>query len=115
MPDIEESSARRTDVSRGCGSLGISESDSAKVGERDERAVLFKVLDDPLCILLAESVSGSEGLSNGLSGGLVLDDSLARFGGGGGYGGGDDITGTDGDAGEIEGESGEPLIPSWKK
>lgn len=108
MPDIEESSARRTDVSRGCGSLGISESDSAKVGERDERAVLFKVLDDPLCILLAESVSGSEGLSNGLSGGLVLDDSLARFGG-------DDITGTDGDAGEIEGESGEPLIPSWKK
>lgn len=50
------------------------ESDGVEVNKVDQRATRRKVLDNPLCIVLAERIRlGREGVRDGLSGGLVLE------------------------------------------
>ena len=112
--DVDNGRTRGTNSrSRVSGSHGIRESDSAKVGKGDERAILFKVLYDPLSVLLAQGGGRTEGFGDGLSCRDVLDDSCPGCGGGSGYSGGDDIASTNGDAGKIVGEIWEPFIPCF--
>ena len=92
---------------------GASELHGAKVRERNKAAVLLKVFDDPLSILLAKSIGRGEVLGDGLASGQVLNDSCTRGSGGSSNGGLDLITSADSDAREIVGVVGVPLVPSY--
>ncbi len=66
-------------------SVGIGEGDSAEVGKLDQRAILFKVLDDPLGVELLKCVAlTSEGMGHRLASGEILNDSCASRGARGG-------------------------------
>lgn len=91
---------------------GILKGDGAKVGKGDEAAALLKILDDPLGIGLAKGGRGGcEAVRDGLASGLVLDHGGASLLARGGHGDGDLVAGLHGDAGEIVGDLGVPLIP----
>ncbi len=55
--DVDDGGAVGTDMrTRGGGGIGISEGHTAKVAERNKRATLLVVLNDPLGILFAKCV-----------------------------------------------------------
>lgn len=89
-----------------------SEGDSAEVGEGHKASARLVVLNDPLSVLLAQSRRGGDSLRNRLAGGVVLDHSRAGGLGSGGDSDGDRVAGREGDAGEVIGVIGEPLVPS---
>lgn len=113
--DVDDGGTGRANGGAVLGSLSIGEGDIAKVGERSLLAVLQEVLHNPLGVLLAKRGLGTnktEVVRHSLLLGQVLDSSSA-----GGQRVGDDrhghqIAGSDGDALEIVGEVGEPLVPS---
>ena len=92
---------------------GVTKGHGTKVPKWNLGNPLLKVFDDPLRILLTESKGRSEMLGNGLVGGQVLNDRCTRSPGRGCDGGLDNVTSVDGDAGEIAGVVGEPLVPSY--
>lgn len=116
--NIDEGGARGADsAAGGGGGLSIGEGDAPEVSKSDQRGALLEVLDDPLCVLFAESRAGRDRLAHGLARGFVLNDGGAGLGAGGSDGDGNLVTGAEGDAGEVVGVVGVPLIPGctrWK-
>ena len=96
------------------GGRGLGEGDGAKVRERHGLAIVLKVLDDPLSILLAQRHSRRDVLRDRLVGGEVDDGGRARGLVGGLDGEHDLVVRAERDAGEVESELREPLIPSCK-
>lgn len=74
--DIDDGSIRSADGRITAGGANIRESDSAKIGERNERQERGEVLHDPLRIRLAKSVVilASERMGNSLASGQILHD-----------------------------------------
>ena len=103
----------RTSKEKGTCEWTHGEGDGAPVGEGNERVALLVILNDPLSVLFAKSRGGGKRLGNGNTGGHVLDDCRARLGGLGSDGELDLVTSLDGDAGEVVGVVGVPLVPSW--
>lgn len=107
--DIDDVGTTGADVPVG---VSTSESNRSEVGERNEARAFFKVLDDPLGVLLAESRGRRDGLRHRLTFRVVGDDGLAGFGGGSGHGERDAVASAEGDSGEVVGVVGIPLVPS---
>lgn len=95
------------------GSLSTGEGDSAEVSKRHQRPVGLKVLDDPLGIVLAQVAvhTTSEGVSDSLALGHVLDSRRASGLAGRINGDPDRVASGDGDAAEVVRVVGVPLVP----
>jgi len=92
-----------------------AEGDGVEAGEVDLRAALLEVLDDPLSILLCEGGGGGrsrDGLSVAEAGGDVLYHDSTTGGGGSSDGDADGLASAYGEAADVNGEVGEPLVPS---
>lgn len=115
--NIHDLSSRRTNSLPVLDSLSIGEGDSSKVGERNESAVLLKVLDDPLGVGLAQSACSAtrEGVRHRLAGSEVVDRGGAGGGRCGVHGYFDHVSGGDGDALEIVGILRVPLVPGGER
>ena len=108
--NINDGGTRRG-VARG---TGIIKSHSAKVCKGNEAVAFFKVFDNPLSILLAKGISGSEVHGDGLASGQILNGchtGRRRISHDSGL---DSVTGTDVDAGEIVGIVRVPLVPGFQ-
>lgn len=109
---VDDGGAGGVDGSTVLGGRGTSELERAVVGEADQGVTLLKVLDDPLGVVLAQRVDLSgEGVGHGDTGSQVLDDGSAGLQAGGSDGALDGVAGRDGDAGEVNGHVGVPLVP----
>ena len=109
--DVDEGGARGADgAARGArGRAG--ELDGAEVGEGHEGAALLEVLDDPLGVVLAERGLAGERVRDGLARAHVRDLRRAAGLGRRGDGDGDGVAGGEGDAREVVGVVGVPLVP----
>ena len=93
-------------------SSGAGEGHGSEVCEGNKAVTLLKVFDDPLSVLLAESIAGGEVLGDGLASGQVLNGRYTRGGRVSGDGGLDLVTSRDSDAREVVGVVRVPLVPS---
>ena len=113
LRNVDESSTRRGvgGATRARGS-SVNEGHGAKVREGNKTAVLLKVFDNPLSILLAKGIRRGEVLRDSLASSLILNDRRTRSRRGSSDGSLDNITSTDGDPREIIGVVRVPLVPS---
>lgn len=72
---IDESSTTGSDGTRGSGSRSTGEGDGSPVSKGHEGRAFLVILNDPLGVVLTESSGGGEGLADGLSGGVIGDNS----------------------------------------
>ncbi|KAI7976906.1 hypothetical protein EIK77_010137 [Talaromyces pinophilus] len=115
---VNDISTRGVDRTRTAGGTGIRESDGVKSRERSKRlgstADDGEVLHDPLSVCLAEgalNLAGGEGVSDGLTVGLVGDGGNTAGCAGGLNAHLDGVTSRDVDAAEVVGIVGNPLVP----
>ena len=94
------------------GGSSAAEGHGLKVGERSKATILLKVFDNPLCILLAKSITRGDILCNALARGQVLNNCFSGSCEMSGDGGLDNVTSGDSDVREIAGGIGVPLVPS---
>lgn len=95
------------------GGLGTGESDSTKVSEGNQAAALLKVLNDPFSVVLAKLVGlAREFVGNSSTLGDIFNNSRTGRGAASSHGDFDNIPSRDGDASEIVGVVGIPLVPS---
>jgi hypothetical protein len=109
---VDRVRARRRHAPRALARRRARERDSAEVRHRHQRRALLEVLDDPLRVLLAQRGSGRDRLGHALARRVVLDHGRARLGRRRSDGDGDRVAGGEGDAGEVVGVVGVPLVPS---
>lgn len=115
---VNDISTRGVDRTRTAGGTGIRESDGVKSRERSKRlgstADDGEVLHDPLSVCLAEgalNLAGGEGVSDGLTVGLVGDGGDTAGCAGGLNAHLDGVAGRNVDAAEVVGVVGNPLVP----
>lgn len=109
---VDDSGAAGVDSRAALGSLGGSELHRAIVGEADQGATLLKVLNDPLGVVLAQGVPlAGEGVGDALASGQVLDGGSSGGLAGSNNGALDRVSSRYGDAAEVNGRVGVPLVP----